>query len=127
SVIDLDGDGHIDAYELSTSAAQVDDWAAVADTIDERIAESPGWPRLNAALHTAAGNGWAVATGLPGLAAASPLPEHDPAGELYYRLHNSGATEAPADGGADAGQQPPRPAEPPSYSSDAPRPPSPGT
>jgi hypothetical protein len=107
-------------------AGRVEDWAATVDTIDERIAESPGWPRLNAALHTAAGNGWAVATELPVLAAASPLPDHDPAGELYYRLLNSGATEVTADSGTGAGQQPPRPVEPPSYTSDAPRAPSPG-
>lgn len=120
SVVDVDGDGHIDAYEMSASAVQVDDWGVIADDIDERIAESPSWPRLNAALQTAARSGWPVEAELPVLAAESPLPDHDPAGELYYRLLNRGTAEVAGDSGATAAP-PPRPDEPPSYASDAPR------
>lgn len=120
SVVDLDGDGHIDAYEMS--AGLVTDWGDVADDIDERIAESPTWPALNAALVAAAGDGYDVAANLPQLAAESPLPTHDPAGELYYRLLNSGAVDVGGDSAADAGAQPPpRRDESPTYGADAPR------
>jgi hypothetical protein len=127
SVIDLDGDGHIDAYELSTSAAQVDDWERVADGIDEGITGSPSWPQLHAALRNAADGGWAVATELPVLAAALPLPDHDPAGELYYRLLNARVVEVSTDDSAANGeQQPPRHDEPLTYARDTPPPASPG-
>jgi hypothetical protein len=120
SVVDLDGDGHIDAYEMS--AGLVTDWGDVADDIDERIAESPTWPALNSALVAASGAGYDVAAGLPQLAAESPLPTHDPAGELYYRLLNSGAVEVGGDNAAGAGAQPPpRRDESPTYGADAPR------
>lgn len=121
SVVDLDGDGHIDAYERS--AGMVTDWGDVADGIDERIAESPTWPALNAALLTAAArDGYDVAANLPQVAAASPLPTHDPAGELYYRLLSSGAVDVGADSATGAGAQPPpRRDESPSYGADAPR------
>jgi len=120
SVVDLDGDGHIDAYEMS--AGLVTDWGDVTDDIDERIAESPTWPALNAALVAAAGDGYDVAATLPQLAAESPLPTHDPAGELYYRLLNSGAVDVGGDNAAGAGAQPPpRRDESPSDGADAPR------
>lgn len=121
SVVDLDGDGHIDAYE--TSAGVVTDWGDVADGIDERIAESPTWPALNAALVSAAArDGYDVAANLPQVAAESPLPTHDPAGELYYRLLNSGAVDAGGGSATGAGAQPPpRRDESPSYGPDAPR------
>lgn len=89
SVVDLDGDGRLDALELSTSVAQVDDWGELADRIDERIAESPSWPRLNAALNAAARDGVAVAAVFPILAAQAALPAHDPAAELHARLANA--------------------------------------
>lgn len=120
SVVDLDGDGHIDSYEMS--AGMVADWGDVADDIDERIAESPTWPALNAALVAAAGDGYDVVGNLPRLASESPLPTHDPAGELYYRLLNSGAVDVGTDSAAGAGaQQPPRRDESPNYGADAPR------
>ena len=120
SVVDLDGDGHIDAYEMS--AGLVTDWGDVADGIDERIAESPTWPALNATLIAAARDGYDVAANLPQLAAQSALPAHDPAGELYYRLLSSGAVDVDADSASGAGAQPPpRRDESPSYGADAPR------
>lgn len=120
SVVDLDGDGHIDAYEMS--AGMVTDWGDVADDIDERIAESPTWPALNAALVAAAVAGYDVAGNLPQLAGESPLPTHDPAGELYYRLLNSGAVDVGTDSAAGAGAQPPpRRDESPAYGADAQR------
>jgi|ThiBio_1000_plan_1041568.scaffolds.fasta_scaffold02828_8 hypothetical protein len=121
SVVDLDGDGHIDAYEMS--AGMVTDWGDIADGIDERIAESPTWPALNAALVTAAArDGYDVAANLPQVASESPLPTHDPAGELYYRLLNSGAVDVGADSAAGSGAQPPpRRDESASYGADAPR------
>lgn len=120
SVVDLDGDGHIDSYEMS--AGMVTDWGDVADDIDERIAESPTWPALNAALVDAASGGYDVAANLPQLAGESPLPTHDPAGELYYRLLNSGAVDVGTDSAAGAGAQPPpRRDESPNYGADAPR------
>lgn len=121
SVVDLDGDGHIDAYEMS--AGLVTDWGDVVDGIDERIAESPTWPALNAALVTAAArDGYDVAANLPQLAAEAPLPARDPAGELYYRLINSGAVDVGGDSATGAGAQPPpRRDESPSYGADAPR------
>ena len=120
SVVDLDGDARIDAYEMS--AGLVTDWGDVADSIDERIAESPTWPALNAALVTAAGAGYDVAGNLPQLGGESALPTHDPAGELYYRLLNSGAVDVGTDSAAGAGAQPPpRRDEPLTYGADAPR------
>jgi hypothetical protein len=120
SVVDLDGDGHIDAYEMS--AGLITDWGNVADSIDERIAESPTWPALNATLTAAAKNGCDLAANLPQLAAESPLPTHDPAGELYYRLLNSGAVDVASDSAAGAGAQPPpQRDEAPAYGADAPR------
>jgi hypothetical protein len=111
----------------AASGGPEEDWGAVADSIDERIAESASWPRLNTALQAAASNGWTVITELPALVAAAPLPDHDAAGELYYRLLNTGAAELSADTGAGAAHQPsPRPAEPPTYGNEAPQPPSPG-
>lgn len=120
SVVDLDGDGHIDAYEMS--AGLITDWGDVADSIDERIAESPTWPALNATLAAAAKNGYDADANLPQLAAESPLPTHDPAGELYYRLLNSGAVDVAGDSAAGAGAQPPpRRDEAPAYGAEAPR------
>ncbi len=100
----------------------VTDWGDVADGIDERIAESATWPALNAALMTAAAcTGYDVAGNLPQVAAESPLPAHDPAGELYYRLLNSGAVDVGADNGTGAGAQPPpRRDESPSHGADVP-------
>lgn len=120
SVVDLDGDGHLDAYELS--ASMVTDWGDLADSIDERIAESPSWIALNAALVTAAArDGYDVAGNLPQLAAEAPLPHHDPAGELYYRMLNNGAVDVVADSASGPGAQPPpRRNEAPTYRSDAP-------
>lgn len=120
SVVDLDGDGHIDAYEKS--AGLVTDWGDVADGIDERIAESPSWPALNATLVAAARNGYDVAANLPQMAAQSALPAHDSAGELYYRLLSSGAVDVDADSTAGASAQaPPRRDESLSYGADVPR------
>lgn len=120
SVVDLDGDGHVDSYEMS--AGMVTDWGDVADDIDERIAESPTWPALNAALVAAASDGYDVVANLPQLAGESPLPTHDPAGELYYRLLNSGAVDVGTDSTAGAGAQPPpRRDESSNYGADAPR------
>lgn len=124
SVIDLDGDGHIDAYEMSISTGHtVTDWGDVSDRIDEHIAESPSWPRLNAALDAAAAAGFDVAGELPAVAAMGPLPTHDPAGELYYRLLGTGMADVSGDPGASAadGPPPPRRDNPPEFSADPPR------
>ena len=119
SVIDCDGDGHIDTWEMS--AGLVTDWGDVADSIDETIAESPAWPALNAALVAAAAqDGYDVAEKLPRLAAEGPLPSHDPAGELYYRLLDSGAVKVVGDNAGGAGHPPPRRGEVPTQEGDAP-------
>lgn len=119
SVVDRDGDGHIDAYEMT--AGIVTDWGDVADSIDERIAESPSWPALNAVLIAAAAReGYDVAESLPRLAGESPLPAHDPAGELYYRLLASATIDINGDDATGAGSQPPpRRDEAPSYGATA--------
>lgn len=121
SVVDLDGDGHIDAYEMSISAGNViTDWGDAADRVDESIAESPSWSQLNAALTSAAAAGYDVETGLALLATLAPLPAHDPAGELYHRLLSSGAAEVAGDSGAGARQPLPRRDEQPGYGAEAP-------
>jgi hypothetical protein len=65
------------------------DWGHLADSIDERFAQSWSWPALNQALTLAHAAGVDVTTDLPALAHSSPLPVHDPAGELMCRLWNS--------------------------------------
>ena len=61
------------------------DWGDVADSINERIAESPSWPELNTALTLAQDTGLDVTAALTRLA-SDPLPRHDPAAELRRRL-----------------------------------------
>jgi hypothetical protein len=118
SVVDLDGDDHIDGYEMT--AAMVTDWGDVADSIDERIAERPNWPALNAALVTATRNGYDVTGNLPRLAAEAPLPTWDPACELYYRPLNSGGVDPDTYNITRVSGEPPRRAEPPSRQTDTP-------
>lgn len=123
SVVDLDGDGYIDSSEMSAGLItdSVTDWGDVADSIDERIAESVSWPALNDALVAAARNGYDVPGALAQLAADAPLPSHDPAGELYYRLLGGGAVDVGGDSAAGAGAQPPPRRDPmPSYGADPP-------
>ena len=119
SVVDLDGDGIASVLERATGDGNTVDWGDLADSIDEQIAESPGWPALNAALTAAAASGYDVAAGLPQLAEQAPLPVHDPAGELHHRLLNTTAGPSSGDDGAGSDQsaQPPRREEPPRYAS----------
>ena len=70
-------------------ATSVPDWGHLADSIDERLAQSWSWPALNQALTLAHAAGVDVTTDLAALAHSSPLPVHDPAGELMCRLWNS--------------------------------------
>ena len=90
SIIDLDGDGVASVLERSLSAgnivAEAGDWAELADSIDERLTESPDWTALSAALDRADAGGYDVTANLPLLAAAETLPERHPARELQYRL-----------------------------------------
>jgi hypothetical protein len=90
SVVDLDGDGVASVLERAISAANTvstpDDWADLADSVHERLAEGPDWPPLSAALDRAAAAGYDVAANLPRLAEQDALPERHRARELQYRL-----------------------------------------
>ena len=128
SVVDLDGDGIASVVERHISDGNTVDWGDLADSIDEQIAESPGWPALNAALTAAAASGYDVAAGLPQLAEQAPLSVHDPARELHYRFRSSGPTELRCTGGAGSDQsaQPPRRDQPPQCAAQAARVSTPG-
>ena len=99
SVVELNGDGVVNVLEQSTASEGMIDFGDIADSIDERIAESPGWPGLNRDLNTAARHRYDAAALLTALAAEAPLPAHDPAAELRYRLINTDAVPATADSG----------------------------
>lgn len=90
SIIDLDGDGVASAVEPSITSANIGaepgDWAELADSIDERLTQSPDWPALSAALDRADAGGYDVTADLPLLAAAEALPDRHPARDLQYRL-----------------------------------------
>jgi hypothetical protein len=107
SIVDLDGDGVASVLERSIGAGTTVDWGDVADSIDEQIAESPSWAALNAALAAAAAAGYDVAAHLPQLAEQAPLPNHDPAAELHYRLISAGAAPVAGDTGQDSAQSAP--------------------
>jgi hypothetical protein len=62
------------------------EWDAVAERIEPRLTHGSDWPLLAIALTRAAAAGYDVEAKLPGLAAASPLPERHPARELQWRL-----------------------------------------
>ncbi len=62
------------------------EWVAIADRVDPRLTQGSDWPLLAMALARAAEAGYDVEAKLPGLAAASPLPERHPARELQWRL-----------------------------------------
>lgn len=67
--------------ECSTSA-----WQATVARIDPRLVVGPDWPPLAATLTRACLAGYDVATRLPELAAAAPLPARHPGRELHWRL-----------------------------------------
>ncbi|WNV75275.1 hypothetical protein [Geodermatophilus sp. DSM 44513] len=67
--------------ECATSA-----WQATVARIDPRLVVGPDWPLLAAALTRASLAGYDVATRLPELAAAAPLPVRHPGRELHWRL-----------------------------------------
>lgn len=61
-------------------------WQATVARIDPRLVVGPDWPPLAAALTRACLAGYDVATRLPELAAAAPLPARHPGRELHWRL-----------------------------------------
>src|SRR5439155_1366809 len=63
--------------------------------IDPAITREPGWPVLAAAISRAHAAGYDVDQKLPRLAPESPLPPHQPALELHYRLLTDGPDAAP--------------------------------
>lgn len=83
---------HAAAYSESETRAGAEDpgpaneWDAVAERIQPRLTQGSDWPLLVVALSRAAAAGYDVEAKLPGLAAASPLPERHPARELQWRL-----------------------------------------
>ena len=72
--------------EMAQPERPDDRWRELADSIDPRLAASPDWPRLAAALEQAARDGYDVNLHLPRLAAAEPLPDQRPGLELQYRI-----------------------------------------
>ncbi len=61
-------------------------WGVLAGLIDPRLVSGPDWPPLASALDRAAAAGYDVASRLPALARAAPLPARHPARELVWRL-----------------------------------------
>ncbi|WP_245160251.1 hypothetical protein [Blastococcus sp. CT_GayMR20] len=111
--------------ECATSA-----WQATVARIDPRLVVGPDWPPLAASLTRACLAGYDVATRLPELATAGPLPARHPGRELHWRLlddcpatvlnlpvlHPAGAVAA----GHNATHRPQiRPGSPPACPSDA--------
>jgi len=70
-------------------------WATLARTVDPRLPAGEDWPLLADALNRAHAAGYDVATELPQLAAQTPLPEHRPAAEMYWRLVDDCPAAAP--------------------------------
>ncbi len=70
----------------SDEARAMDAWQATVARIDPRLVVGPDWPPLAAALTRASLAGYDVATRLPQLAAAPPLPDRHPGRELHWRL-----------------------------------------
>jgi hypothetical protein len=108
SIVDLDGDRRASVLERAISAGNIVgrryEWGDLADSIDERLAESADWPALSAALDRAAASGYDVGANLPRLAAEHPLPDRHPARELHYRLMGDcDAALAAGDAGAATG------------------------
>ena len=110
SVVALDRDTALNFAEKSPASTSMIDFGDVADSIDERIAESAGWPALNRDLNTAARHGYDAAAMLAALAAKTPLPKYDAAAELRYRLIETAAMPSTVDNGHFIYQtgQPPR-------------------
>ncbi len=67
-------------------ARAIDAWQATVARIDPRLVVGPDWPPLAAALTRASLAGYDLATRLPELAAAAPLPDRHPGRELQWRL-----------------------------------------
>ena len=85
--------GTRDRLGLSTTpevseAALTQHWEQLSSSIDPRLLSGADWGLLAGAISRAHAGGYDVATNLPILAAAAPLPEQKPARELYWRLLN---------------------------------------
>ncbi len=63
-----------------------DVWFEVGRNVDPRLVEGSDWRLLAAALDRASRAGYDVQQHLPRLAGREPLPEHQPARALHYRL-----------------------------------------
>ena len=70
-------------------------WLEAVERVDPRLVRGPDWPSLAAALARADEAGYDVATNLPALAAAEPLPDRHPARELHWRLLDDCPAAAP--------------------------------
>ena len=81
---DLESEPSADAAR--DEALAMDAWQATVARIDPRLVLGPDWPPLAAALARASLAGYDVATRLPELAAAAPLPDRHPDRELHWRL-----------------------------------------
>lgn len=82
-MVELGSDGIASVLELDLSDGNT---LGLADSVDQPIAERPGWARAQRATGPRRASGYDVAAGLPYLAEQAPRPTHDPAGELHYRL-----------------------------------------
>ncbi|MGX5653239.1 hypothetical protein ACWKWC_00500 [Geodermatophilus nigrescens] len=87
--------------EHGDDAATEPAWRQLAARIDARLVRGPDWLPLAATLARAAIAGYDVATRLPVLAAAAPLPARHPARELHWRLLDDCAAALPARGATD--------------------------
>jgi hypothetical protein len=61
-------------------------WAAVCDSVDERITADPHWPALAAQLERTAATGTDVAAVIAQVTTANVLPDDQPARSLAYRV-----------------------------------------
>lgn len=87
--------------EPGDDAASDPAWRQLVARIDDRLVRGPDWLPLAAALARAATAGYDVATRLPALAAAAPLPARHSARELHWRLLDDCAAALPARGVTD--------------------------
>ena len=96
-------------------------WRQLVARVDARLVRGPDWLPLAAALARAAAAGYDVASRLPVLAAAAPLPARHPARELHWRLLDDCAAALPARSATDhRSSNAHSPVGPPQMSRDAP-------
>lgn len=81
SPIETEPPGHTTVAETPAQK-----WAAICDTVDERITSDPHWPALAAQLDRAAAAGTDIGAVLHQVTADNALPEEHPARSLAYRV-----------------------------------------